>query len=562
MDSSVPGYLIWQLPSQLAGNLLTENLSLRDISRLDVACCARKERSMYFEAMRAGGQLSEVNAGNDAIDWITKRTTKVGKLKVQSPTAIACLAKAVAFRQYFATIELRAAAWKHEVSELQTALVLLSAFEQQVSFLSARRFSNGESLPGGMALSSLQDFVADCFNDTSEWIANVISQNTSLRWVKLIVREPLPATVFNALLARRSTLVGLTIVVKNLTDALIDRVAANCPGLQMLEIENMDTRRTKTISQGVVSLAHSCTNLRSLKMVRVSVIDTAASQATLLGLKNLCVLECTHMLLNDAVLRTLAECRSEAPFLSELEITWDVQRVDTVAQAAVVLNSLRRLVLHAAYPPPPVDPLLAGLAQLFKLEDLTLKMPGLWLSQLISAVAQGSPNLRSVSVSCGMFNGVKFDDIALHCPLLEEIHSTGGVISDHLLHALVQHCPRFRALSEESRASRCEVTSAGLLAFIQGCPLLTTLQLELGSALNNITLQSLSQHSYYLQKLRLPTRSQVTEGAVVQLVASCKHLNTLWSAMGGGFAEQLMQMSRARGRKLRILPASYGINST
>jgi hypothetical protein len=68
---------------------------------------------------------------------------------------------------------------------------------------------------------------------------------------------------------------------------------------------------------------------------------------------------------------------------------------------------------------------------------------------------------------------------------------------------------------------------------------------------------ALAQHSYYLEKLCLQGCDKVTKDAVIQLVASCKHLITLWcpeAVMDPEFGQQLRQLSRARGRRLEILP--------
>jgi hypothetical protein len=559
---SVPGNMIWQLPGDVVGNIITENLNLQNISRFDIACCAHKERTLYFGALRAGGRLSEVNAGSGVLDWVIKRSIKVGKLKVHSAVATTCLSKVVASQKLFETVELDAMTWEEEPSALQSALGLLSGMGQKVAAISIRRSAEDDPFPNEVLFKNLLTCAADCHTDTSEWIAKVIHQNTSLKEVKIAAREPLSASVFAAFLARRSTLRDLTLLVRDeLMDALFDQVAVSCPNLRTLKIGGVGddyTFAAKTISQGVVSLALGCTDLRELRVVNCILSDDDANRAMLRGLRNLRVLDVldANMLLSDSVLQTLAECRSDAPFLTDLEIMWNVQRTDTVAQASVVFANLRRLVLHTAYPPPPMDALLAGLAQMSRLEDLTLKVPGLWIRELVSVVAQGSPNLRNILVDCGWQDSAEAGlvKVALHCPLLEKIHTVGGTISAVVVQALAQHCPRFRALSGQD--ARCPVSTADLLALVQGCPLLTTLDLQVGPALNDAVVEALAQHSYYLEKLRLPSGVRISEEALVQLVTSCKYLITLWctkAAMDAAFEQHLRQLSRARGRKLDIL---------
>jgi hypothetical protein len=216
-----------------------------------------------------------------------------------------------------------------------------------------------------------------------------------------------------------------------------------------------------------------------------------------------------------------------------------------------VLNNLRRLDLYTNYPPP-IDALEAGLAQLLRVEELTLGTHSLQFSKQLTAVAQGSPNLRRISMSCASrkSGAAGLIKIARYCPLLEDVDTIGGVISDRVLQALSQHCPRFRALS--ALRARCTATTAGLLDFIQSCPLLTTLELEVKTAVNDTVLQSLAHHSYYLEKLSLPETCGLSEEALAQVVVSCKHLHTLWSVMFPDLAGRLIQTAKDRGRKLKI----------
>jgi hypothetical protein len=545
--------ILWKLPVEVAGSIITEYLTLRNISGLDAACCANTERTLYFEALRNGGQLSEVVAEDNAIDWVVKRNVRVSKLTVRSEKSLACLTAVVASSQLFATIELQAALWVREPSVFQNVILLLSTVEQKVSFLSVRCLPNGTSFPGDVMFSNLLALTAECCSESSRQVADMINRNPLLKAVKITAREPLPASVFTALLARRSALVNLTFLVTDtLTNTLFKQITAYCPDIRSLEMGDVGAGNTiELISHGLICLAGGCQALRVLTIFSSLVLGEAAHQAVLRGLKNLCVLNVVRagMELNDAHLLTLAECRSHAPFLTELEITWNVQQTNTVARSAVVLANLRRLVLCTAHLLQPVDALQAGLAQLAQLEDLTLRVPRASISNLVSAVARGSPNLRSISVSCAWQDSAEAGliEVAQHCPLLEKVQTYGGEISDRVLQALARHCSRFRALSE-SRA-RCEVTTAGLLTLVQGCPLLTTLDIQV-SALNDTVLQALAQHSYYLEKLRIPRAFDVSEEAVLQLVASCKHLNTLWVRGYADLRQRLEHFSRLRGRTL------------
>jgi hypothetical protein len=179
---SVPDTVIWKLPNDVAGNIITENLSLHDMSCLDVACCAQNERSLYLAALRAGGRLSAIAADNGTVDWIIKRNLKVGTLKAQSVKGFTCLATVVVSHQLFETIELHAAGC--QPSDLRNALDLLSAIQQKVTFFSIQCFPSNEPV-GEVPLGNLQAFSVECYSDTSEWIAKVINQNTFLRKVEI-----------------------------------------------------------------------------------------------------------------------------------------------------------------------------------------------------------------------------------------------------------------------------------------------------------------------------------------------------------------------------------------
>jgi hypothetical protein len=216
----------------------------------------------------------------------------------------------------------------------------------------------------------------------------------------------------------------------------------------------------------------------------------------------------------------------------------------------VVLANLRRLVLNTTFPSPPIDVLETGLGQLLRLEDLTIHARGLPVSILLCAVAQGSPNLRTITVECSEEGSAEAGliRIATRCPLLEKIHLIHGTVTDEILQALVLHCSRFRAL--------CGENSAGLLSLVWGCSLLATLELHLYEALNDTVLQALTEHSYYLEKLRLPKRFWVSEKALVQLVESCKHLNTVWApiyVISCQMKQRLEWLSRSRGRMLKVV---------
>jgi hypothetical protein len=403
----------------------------------------------------------------------------------------------------------------------------------------------------------LVTFHAELNNHSSEWVANVISQNNRLRTVNVVAREAPSEGFFAALWARRSSLKTLSLgVAYPEAGTLIKQIAASCPALQSLTIGTTGRLTGSCIAQGIAGLAGGCTDLRELKLSNCVMSNDDANQAVLRGLKTLRALESLGMLLSDALLLTLAECRNDAPYLTELAILWNVQWTDTVTQAVVVLANLRRLVLNTTFPSPPIDVLEAGLAQLLRLEDLTIHVPGLSVSILLCAVAQGSPNLRTIVVECSEEGSAEAGliRIATRCPLLEKIHLIHGTITDQLLQALAQHRSRFRALCGEN--SRCQVTTAGLLSLVWGCRLLATLELHLCEALNDTVLQALTEHSYYLEKLRLPKRFWVSEKALVQLVESCKHLNTVWApiyVISCQMKQRLEWLSRSRGRMLKVV---------
>jgi hypothetical protein len=290
MEPTSAGSLLFQLPSEVAGNIITQYLTLKSVSQLDVACCARTERTFYFGALRNGGRLSDVIAGKDVIDWVIRRNLMVGSLKLRTVEAIACLAAVVSAQQIFATIDLLTSRCMLVPSELQAVLALLSGLERKVISLSVRQGSEGRPLPGNVILNNLLTFTAECHADTSEWIATVINRNAALRSVTIFSTESLSVGVFAALLARRTTLTDLSLsVTDGLDDALFGRVAACCPNLQSPEIGRVETDELVfgriNITQGVVSLAQGCPGPRKLTVFNALLFDDAANQAMLRGLK-------------------------------------------------------------------------------------------------------------------------------------------------------------------------------------------------------------------------------------------------------------------------------------
>jgi hypothetical protein len=75
--------LIWLLPGEVLGSIVTGNLNLQDISRLDVACFSHKVRQLYIDALGSHGRLEEVTINSNVLCWITKRSLKIGTVNVE-----------------------------------------------------------------------------------------------------------------------------------------------------------------------------------------------------------------------------------------------------------------------------------------------------------------------------------------------------------------------------------------------------------------------------------------------------------------------------------------------
>jgi hypothetical protein len=558
--------LIWKLPCDVFGNIVTEYLSLQDISRLDVACCSYAERPVYFEALGSYGRLDEVTVTvSDELSWILKRGIKVRAVNIRSVEDAGILTSLVDSHHLFETLRLNISSC--EPSRLDSALSLLCEIEQTVSCISVRQFAPDVSFIGSATFCGLGHFETELYHNTSEWVIGVISQNTRLQAINILAQDPPSQDLFSALYTRQSSLNNLRLItLPDASDALFTQVAATCPNLRSLII-GMPSAANRPlalitpmppISQGVICVAQGCSELRELRILNCLLLDGVANELMLCGLRHLRVLDVltTQMVLSDALLMALAECHSGGPCLTKLNVLWDVQLTTSISQAAAVLANLRRLGLRTLYPTPLADALQEGLVRLSRLQDLTLEVPEVPGSQLVSAVALGSPHLRSISVECGWEDVVDTGlvDVAQRCPLLERVYMKGGTISDELLRALAEHCPKFRVLSEEY--ARCAVTAAGIVSLIQGCPLLTTLDLQLEAIYELVVLQALAHRSYYLEKLHLPrgVRNNICE--VHELVVSCKFLNTLWvrrAHFRDDVELRLLQLSRTRGRKLKFV---------
>jgi hypothetical protein len=80
-------------------------------------------------------------------------------------------------------------------------------------------------------------FHAELNNHSSEWVANVINQNTRLQTLNVVAREPPSGDFFAALWARRGSLKTFTLkVAYPEANTLVEQVAASCPALRSLTI--------------------------------------------------------------------------------------------------------------------------------------------------------------------------------------------------------------------------------------------------------------------------------------------------------------------------------------
>jgi hypothetical protein len=397
-----PGELIWKLQWKVVGCIVNENLNLHDISRLEVACCSHSERPLFLGALRSSWILSEVStAVKGLLSWILKRGIQVGTLKVESIEDTEVFSSVVNSLQQFKTMHLRLRT--REFSKLENTPQILRELEPKVSSLSNRQLATDGSFTGIATFCGLVSFEAGLRYQPPEWMTKVISQNAQLQAINVVMRTPLSADFFVVLSTRQGSLKKLTLLVaSDALDSVFVQDANSCPNLHSLALGGYtaDMRKEHRISQGIVSIAEGCPELRELKLLNCTLWDHAANEKILRGLRYLGVLDVlsAEMLLSDALLKALAERCSGALPLTELKVIWNVLRVDTVAQAAVALVSVRHLVLHTTYPHPPPEPLQAALALLPQLQDLTLQQFASPLSPLLSAVAQGSRKLRSISV--------------------------------------------------------------------------------------------------------------------------------------------------------------------
>jgi hypothetical protein len=321
--------LIWMLPGEVVGSIVTGNLILQDICRLEVACSSHKVRQLYLDAMCSHGRLDEVTAESSVLCWILKRRLKVGTVKVEPLNDYGELASIIRAPKLFQTLHVRLRS--NKPSELHHAFLLLCQIEQKVSSIFVGQVPADDRFFRKPIFCGLATFHAELHNHSSEWVANVINHNTRLQTVNVIAQEPPFEGFFAALWARRSSLKTLSLgVAYPEAGTLIEQIAASCPAIQSLTIGMTGRLMGSCVASGIASLAGGCTDLRELKLSNCVMSNDGANQAVLRCLKNLCVLESSSMLLSDALLMTLAECRNDAPYLTELAILWNLQRTATV----------------------------------------------------------------------------------------------------------------------------------------------------------------------------------------------------------------------------------------
>jgi hypothetical protein len=131
-------------------------------------------------------------------------------------------------------------------------------------------------------------------------------------------------------------------------------------------------------------------------------------------------------------------------------------------------------------------------------------------------------------------------------PALQSLLVLQGSISGAVLHELARYCPQLHTLTADYLC--WGISAKALQFFIQRCPRLVKLSINVTTALTDKVLLVLAQRSWYLQELYINKDARVTEHGLVQLVVSCKHLCVLhYRKIKAGVRRRLIALVQARG---------------
>jgi hypothetical protein len=199
------------------------------------------------------------------------------------------------------------------------------------------------------------------------------------------------------------------------------------------------------------------------------------------------------------------------------------------------MRHVRQLTINISYHMPPYTVLSVDVLDADVHAGMSLTQLGLFDMQFLGdakrsliAVVQRNPLLTTVNLS----------------------YSSANDMTDALLHALGQSCPRMQTFIFLCAK---DITDAAVEALALGCPLIAKLALEPCPLLTNRSVFALAAHCPDLEDLFIPESPRVRRSALEHLVRSCAKLHTLMvsgAVITEAAAERLQRQTLPRSLRI------------
>jgi hypothetical protein len=515
------GQLLWRLPHRVSGRFVLSFLTLRDVVQLDRSCCSQKYRPYYLEITRYNNLAPETGTGIDvlaAVRWAANRRVKCIHLVV-SHLNLELEQLIMDSPNTRVAIDLRI---NRDTPSIPYGRE--EALTSNIQCLEIETMMSCSKVPLNPALCNLKKLRVPVDTHNVRWAWQLIANNTGL--TSLSVHCHLTGCEkFLSSLCPMENLLTLRLYANNIgTEAGVAGLSALCPNLSTLEIL---PPYGNYIWQSKAMEAAVATCLRNAHKLRVLVAP---------------------QLLTDAVLLAIAQSNSGVPHITELTMPLAIQYAATILRCTAALAHLERYEGFDSYFTrcPEHVQRLAG-EHMSQLRSLTVR------SSFLTVLARIPVNLRDLTVVYGPSNSVEPDLLCVirRSPALLSLQVQRGSISGAVLHELARYCPQLHTLTA---GNLCwDISAKDLQFFIQRCPGLVKLIINVTTALTDKVLLILAQQCWYLHELYINKDARVTEHGLVQLVASCKHLRVLhYRKIKAGVRRRLIALVQARGRRLTV----------
>jgi hypothetical protein len=400
----------------------------------------------------------------------------------------------------------------------------VGALTSNIQCLELETMLSCSKVPLNPALCNLKRLRVPVDKHNPRWARQLIADNTGL--TSLSVHCHLTGCEqFLSSLCPMENLLTLRLYANNIgTEAGVAGLSALCPNLSRLEILPSYGNYIWQ-STGMEAAVGTC--LRNAHKLRVLVAP---------------------QLLTDAVLLAIAESNSGVPHITELTMPLAIQYAATILRCTAALAHLERYEGFDSYFTrcPEHVQRLAG-EHMSQLRSLTVR------SSFLRVLARIPVNLRDLTVVYGPSNSVEPDLLCIirRSPALQSLQVQRGSISGAVLHELARYCPQLHTLTADYLC--WGISAKALQFFVQRCPRLVKLIINVTTALTDRVLLVLAQRCWYLHELYINKDARVTEHGLVQLVASCKHLRVLhYRKIKAWVRRRLIALVQARGRRLTV----------